>query len=238
MYAPANDPDPDGPRRVRHSPKGEARRFFNIGDWYWPLKDHPDLFARFARLGDEGEIGWEAWLAWLHAYGVLGVLPGRTGRYQRNETTDSFSRFAHEALLANRALKLFEAVTADKDGPDVETIAQILPEDVGDDPRQAERASLRAIQDMVEQKVHAECYEHLKPRDEVGWRKRNFSPFAREWGFNSLLGAMWLQFSWLVTMDGLRYCEVAGCNNHISPHDRSDRRTCSARCRKQKSRNS
>jgi hypothetical protein len=238
VYAPANDPDPDGPPRVRYSPKGEAKRFLNVGDLYLPLKAHPDLFARFARLADEGEIGREAWLAWLHTYGVLGVMPSRTGRYQRNETTDSFTRFVHEALLANRALRLFEAVTADQDAPDVETISKLLPEDVGDGPEQVERAALWAIRDMVEQKVHAECHELLKPRDTGVWRKKSLSPFAGEWGFNSLLGAMWLQFSWLVKMDGLRYCAVPGCNNHISPHDRGDRKTCGDRCRKRKSRKS
>jgi hypothetical protein len=236
VYSPANDPHPEGWRRVRYSPKVAAKRFLNVGDWYWPLRDHPDLFARFARLGDEGEIGREEWLRWLHEYGVLGVMPIRTGRYQRNETTDSFSRFVHEALLANRALKLFEAITADQSGSDVETISQLLPEDVGDDPDQAERAALWAIQDVVKQKVHSECYEHLKPRDDGAWRKRNMSPFAREWGFSSLLGAMWLQFSWLVSMDGLRYCQAPNCNNFISPYARPDKDTCSDRCRKAKSR--
>jgi hypothetical protein len=48
---------------------------------------------------------------------------------------------------------------------------------------------LRVIQDMIEQKVHAECYDQLKPRDEGGWCKKNMSLFAREWGFSSLLGA-------------------------------------------------
>src|SRR3712207_4594803 len=55
------------------SPDGHERRIRrrNIGEPYMPLKDHPDLFARFARIGDEGEIGRETWLEWLHAYGVL-----------------------------------------------------------------------------------------------------------------------------------------------------------------------
>jgi hypothetical protein len=219
-------------------PDGRERRIRrrNIGEPYMPLKRNPDLFDEFARLADRGEIGREEWLRWLHEYGVLGVMPSRTGRYQRNETTDSFSRFVHEALLANRTLKLFEAVTADQSGSDVETISQLLPEDVGDDPDQAERVALWAIQDVVKQKVHSECYEHLKPRDDGAWRKRNMSPFAREWGFSSLSGAMWLQFSWLVSMDGLRYCQAPNCNNHISPYARSDKDTCTDRCRKAKSR--
>ena len=141
-------------------------------------------------------------------------------------------------MLANRALKLFEAITADEDGPDVETIRELLLEDIGGEPDQVERTALWAIRDMVEQKVHAECHELLKLRDTGLWRKKNMSPFAGEWGFNSLLGAMWLQFSWLIRMDGLRYCEAAGCNNLIPPHARSDRKTFSDRCRKEKSRKS
>jgi hypothetical protein len=223
---------------IRSDGRERRIRRRNIGEYYMPLKDHPDLFARFARLGDDGEIGREAWLAWLHEYGVLGVLPDRTGPYQRNGTTDSFSRFVQEALLANRTLKLFEAVTADQNAPDFETIRDLLPEVRGDEPDQVEIAALQTIRDTVEQKIHAECHDLLKLRDTGVWRKKNMSPFAREWGCNSLLGAMWLQFSWLVSMDGLRYCEMPGCNRHISPYARSDKTTCGARCRKRKSRKS
>ncbi len=220
-------------------PDGRERRIRrrNIGESYMPLKDSPDLFARFARLADGGEIGREAWLEWLHEYGVLGVLPGRMGRYQRNEVTDSFSRFVQEALLANRILKAFEAVTADQDGPDVRTIRELLPEVVGDEADQVEQAALWTIRDTVEQKVNAECHQHLKPRDTGVWRKKGVSPFARVWGFDSLLGAMWLQFAWLVTMDGLRYCAAPGCNHHISPYARTDKETCDATCRQRKHRN-
>ncbi len=58
------------------------------------------------------------------------------------------------------------------------------------------------------------------------------TPFSREWGFASLLGAMYLQVEWLAIMDGLRYCQAPGCNRHLSPYARTNKVTCSPRCRK------
>ncbi|CAN5728429.1 hypothetical protein BH24ACT22_BH24ACT22_12040 [soil metagenome] len=211
-------------------------RRVNPANHYMPLEDYPDLFDKFARLAEtQAEIRREEWLRWLHEYGVLGVLPDRTAPYQRNEITDSFSDFVEEASLANRTLRLFEAIAV-PNGPNVKTIRELLPEGydkhVGDEPDQLQRAALRAIQDTIEKKVHADCYQRLVPRDTGVWRKKNLSPFARRWEFISLVGAMWLQFEWLVTMDSLRYCEAPGCNNHISSYERSDKKTCDATCRK------
>ena len=99
-------------------------------------------------------------------------------------------------------------------------------------PDQIEQAALCAVRDTIEQRIHAGCYQRLVLRDTDGWRKKNMSPLAREWGFNSLLGAIWLQFEWLVTMDGLRYCKAPGCNHHTSPYASPAKKTCDATCRK------
>lgn len=212
-------------RRLRRS---------NPANYYMPLRDCLELFDKFARLADQGEIGQQTWREWLDEYGVLGALPGRTGPYQCDQVTDSFLTFVQEALLANQTLRLLEAV-AGPDGPDVETIRELLPEEygvhVGDEPEQIERAALRAVEATIEQKVRADCYERPIPRDTGVWRKERLSPFTRRWEFTSLLEAMWLQFKWLVWMDGLRYC-AAGCGRHIPPYSRSDKKTCGARCRK------
>lgn len=218
----------------RDGSKGRLRRR-NAASYYMPLRDCPTLFKEFARLADRGEIGRETWRRWLDAYGVLGVQHDRTRPYQRDVITDSYFEFVREALLANKTLRLFEAVTS-PDGLDVETIRELLSEEfgrpVGDEPDQIERAALRAIEDTIEQKVHADCYERLVLRDTGVWREKRLSPFARRWEFTSLLGAMWLQYKWLVLMDDLRYCKAPGCGRHISPHDRTDRETCSDKCRK------
>lgn len=215
----------------------------NVFEHYMPLadKEYADLFDRFARLADRGEIGRQVWLDWLHKYGTLGFRglgnDGKPGG--KNTYTDVFSVFVREARLANQMLRLFGAATA-PNGPDVETISRLLPgeyrEYASDGPVELTQAALFAIQDTVELKVYVDCRPRLLPRDGDEWRKERVGPFQREWGFDSLLGAMWLQFMWLLTTDNLRYCEAPECNNPISPYARSDRTTCDATCRQRKRR--
>jgi hypothetical protein len=209
-------------------------RRYNPANYYMPLKDCPDLFVRFARLGDRGEIGRQTWREWLGEYGVLGVLPASTGPYQRDQVTDSYHTFVREALLAYRTLRIFEAVNR-PDGPDTETIRELLPEEygrhAGNEPDQMERAALRAVEATLEEKVRADCYDRPIPRESRVWRKNRLSPFTRRWEFTSLVGAMWLQFKWLVWTDDLRYC-ATGCGHHLPINSRIDKKTCSDRCRK------
>jgi hypothetical protein len=209
-------------------------RRYNPANHYMPLKDYPDLFVTFARLRDRGKIERQTWEEWLGEYGVLGVLTDGTGPYRRDQVTDSYHAFVREALLANRALRLFEA--ADRpDGPDVETLRVLLPDEngkrAGDEPDQMQDTALRAVESMIEQKVRADCYDRPVPRESRVWRKERLSPFTRRWEFTSLVGAMWLQFKWLVWTDDLRYC-AAGCGRHLPIRSRIDKKTCSARCRK------
>lgn len=230
-----------GPKSVDYTRQdgsiGRARRL-NASEYYMPLREHPDLFERFARLPERGAIDQETWLEWLHEYGVLGIrslLSGGNPVGQQNTTTDTFSRFVQESARANRILRLFEAVI-DRDGPDVEAIQKLLPEEYsgggGVEPRVLEGVALRAIQDTVEQKIHSDCYIRFIARDVGRWRSKNLSPFTREWGFSSLLGAMWLQFMWLATVDGLKQCKNPKCKRIISTYRRADAETCSTRCRK------
>ena len=44
---------------------------------------------------------------------------------------------------------------------------------------------------------------------------------------------MWVQVESLVLMDGLRYYQAPGCPCAIPHFSRSDKKTCSAACRKQ-----
>ena len=117
-------------------------------------------------------------------------------------------------------------------GPHVERISELLPEEhrgyAGLGPEERKQAAFFAVQDAVEQKVHADCRLRLIPRlDKDEGRKTQPGPFLPEWGFDSLLGAMWLQFLWLVTMNGTRYCTAPGCSNPTSAYDRPDRLPCS-----------
>src|SRR5215216_1385849 len=51
------------------------------------------------------------------------------------------------------------------------------------------------------------------------------------WGFRSLLGAMYLQLVWHIKS---RQCQAPGCNNIIGLHERSNKETCSPRCKQRR----
>ena len=90
-----------------------------------------------------------------------------------------------------------------------------------------------------------ECYPQLYGTTDT---------FERSWDFRSLLGAMWLQFYWLLTATGgVRRCQAPGCSKVISferpvlpsnPTVRNDRsqgyrkrrdaKTCSDACRQRR----
>lgn len=234
---------PESFEYLRRDGSRERLRRINVVERYMPLadKEYADLFDRFARLADRGEIGQQEWLDWLHEYGVLGFrglgADGKTGG--KNTVSDIYSVFVREARQANQMRRLFGAATL-PDGPDVGTIARLLPgeyrEYVSGGRGELAQAALFAIQDTVELKVHADCRPRLLARDGDEWRTQRVGPFLREWSFDSLLGAMWLQFMWLVTTDNLRYCEAPGCNNPISPYAKATRTTCDDRCRQRKRR--
>jgi hypothetical protein len=199
------------------------------------MEDHPDLFARFAKLGDREDIPASSWLEWVREYGVLGIrdLPGG-----RNEIEETHSDFVREVRLANRTLRLFEAATA-PEGPDVESIERLRfganDRHAYSGPEALELATRLEVSDIMRKKVNAECYRAFLVRGS-SWRKRKVSPLVEKWVFQSLLGALWLQFNWLTKFDSLRYCRAPDCHHHISPFDRSDKMTCDDRCRQSLSR--
>ncbi len=230
-------------RTIQHSPKGETIRYRqNVAHLYQPLaeKETADLFFKFARLGDGGAVAPERWLEFVRRYGVLGVLPGRTAITVRNTAVDALPDFTREASLASRTLRLFEAATV-KDGPETETILELLPDEHRDqaDDLTADTAglvALWAVGDTIQHKVLEGCYPHLIPRDNPQLTGR--SPLVREWAFNSLLGAMWLQFMWLTTAESVRHCAGPACNRVIDferpdggRKRRKDAKFCSNRCR-------
>jgi hypothetical protein len=170
-------------------------------------------------------------LAWAHDYGVLGLTYGHVSkmRYPGPDTTadflglgsarglaateqlnearggyrnESVARFAFEAWEAHIALRLFEAAASDREGgPDLETITAFVPEWSGYVPRTAEGLrnwALFTVMDSAQNKIAGRCYPRLY---------QGADDYTQGWGFNSLLGAMWLQMMWVLTRTGeIRRC--------------------------------
>ncbi len=179
---------------------------------YSPLRDRPGLFLRFSRLADSGGVSPGQWFEWVAENGVLGKTAGSRG----DRGIDAYSVFQEEARLASRTRRLFEAATRPRK-PDVAGIQELLPaeyEGVNEDPRHVEKVALGFVAETVQREVRQGCFYRILPRD--NFRQSRRSPLLRQWGFHSLLGAMWLQFEWLVSWDKwMRRCK--NCWRMLSP---------------------
>jgi hypothetical protein len=174
-------------------------------------------------------------LKWAHEYGVLGLTYGHKSRMllpgsditahflglesarglaiteQLNEArggypNETVARFAFEAWQAHVALRLFEAAKVDTEGgPDLETIMDFMPErsrHISRTPESLQSWALSVVKDSAQDKVAGRCYPRLHEGPDG---------YARGWGFNSLLGAMWLQMLWVITGTGrIRRCLWCG----------------------------
>lgn len=152
-----------------------------------------------------------------------GVL-GKSTTIRGDRTRDVYSIFVAEAQRASLIRRLFEAATK-RPKPDTTTIMALLPDEHQEHAEyrgRAKQVALQYVADTVEKRVAEDCFHRVLPRDKD--RQGNYSALLRQWGFHSLLGAMWLQFMWLATDEGTRYCEY--CGRILDPDRRSDARTC------------
>lgn len=193
---------------------------------YVPLRDDPDLFLRFARLG-EGELSSGAILEWVGERGLLGcgepavhpVAGQNAGWFGRPE--DGLGVFADEARRAAALLRwcdalldgdedrLVEAVSGypavEYNHPRPKRIVELSEEDLGtlarehgDSANRYYDGDLRPLAaDLVawemNEMLRFSCYRVLKP-----FATRALHRMVAGWGFTSLLGAMYLQLSWVL----------------------------------------
>jgi hypothetical protein len=212
---------------------------------YVPLREEPELFLKFVRLAEQ-EMDRNTWLNWVNRYGTLGL--GRVEPYKphaQGGPGETYARFVEESKAGNTALRLFEAATAPY-GPNTEAISSRVPDRyrayVMANADRARNWALKEAAVLCQYRLKTECYPQLYGTTDT---------FERSWDFRSLLGAMWLQFFWLLTATGgVRRCQAPGCTNVISfegpvaPPDRTvhndrshgyrkrrDAKTCSDACR-------
>ena len=218
---------------------GEAfwEYFNSVEEWYSPLS-FPALFLEFAGLVEEGEVSIDVMLDWVERYGVLG-FEGREYRGTDPQMPDlmggpmdNLRSFAFEARKANAVLRLYEAATA-TGGPDVEGISKygdyivtpFIENRFGDrleDPLFLKEIALDWVGGTVRRVVADDCYPELYQEGDT---------FRSGCGFKSLLGAMYLQMTWLMTATGeFRRCQRPGCNKIIIS-GRKDKKFCDVNCR-------
>ncbi len=192
---------------------------------YAPLENCPGLFLKFSHLADTGGVSQKRWLEWIDTYGVLGLMPrgASTGKMpiKGDKLRDLYSVFVEEAQLASWCRRLFEAATT-KRKPDINTLRELLPDDYGTDGNE-EADALQIVMEVIDKKVREGCFRQRLVRG--NYRQSRSSPLLSRWNFNSLIGAMWLQFQWLTqTDDWMRRCEY--CGGMLAPNSRSDKKWC------------
>lgn len=193
---------------------------------YAPLRDEPDLFLGFARLG-EGEPSSGAILEWVGEHGLLGcgepavhrIAGQNAGWFGRPE--DGLGVFADEARRAAALLRwcdallegdedrLVEAVSGypavEYNHPRPRRIAELSDEDLAALATKHRDSAIRyydgdlrllaadLVAWEVNERLRFSCYRVLKP-----FAARTPRRVVGGWGFTSLLGAMYLQLSWVL----------------------------------------
>ena len=226
-----------------------------IDDDHWsrykPLEVH-DLFLRFARLSKQPNSPERA-LAWARKYGVLGLTGAYHHGWQGGEQ-DTVEAFDKQVVRAAGILALYEAVLNQDHGESRRLILEEYPSisvelwGSGSSDWSLEETektivdefegnylayALEASSWLVERTVRKECHPALRPEGTA-----DPSGLAGSWGFESLLGAMYLQIYWLMASGGevtrCRYCSRIISLNRPSPGARKPpkhKKFCDNACR-------
>lgn len=222
LIAPFRPPLPE-PGRVLGF--GDCPQDEGLKRLYAPLRAVPDLFLRFAGLARKGPLSRDEALAvmqaWVTAYGVLGIdgvdrleTPVRSA--YRQGRRESLTAFVEAVKEAARCLQLYEAATA-PGGPDAEVLDRYRAS--GDSLQQKREWALTVVGDIVGAHVSADCHPMLYRRVKEGKDGRAVARHMREtlafewgWGFDSLLGAMYLQMMLYMDVGGEgRRCKRPDC---------------------------
>lgn len=186
---------------------------------YRPLVDEPGLFFRFAEAYDGGVLR-GAWRDWIKRYGVLGLHDGSP----RGGPEESYKEFTRKAREAHEVLHLYEAAANPRGAGEKYIRDYLHPEKVPEGIAAARDAALRVVGVRVQQNLSQECFPQLYQNAD--------GTFVLSYGFRSLLGAMYIQMSALLS-DGAtaaRWCKAPDCHRIISPDRRRHTEFCNKAC--------
>jgi hypothetical protein len=261
VYAPLRPPE-----RPEEAVVQIGQPDLNLDRMYSPLRDVPDLFLRFASLAprkplsDDDKL--ERMLKWARSYGVLGSKAHTVGLIADNPRTLDYSAqpdrvqslFEFQCAVQEAALclRLYQAATANQGLGDEGELSEVLSEQNRKNKSldlQRERALMRA-QIIAHAHITEQCYPVLaRQLRRTTNNTYETAGFSQGWGYRSLLGAMYLQMMWLMTIaSNVKRCEGPDCINiitfdppesPISPEKgargkyrtRSDKRFCSENCK-------
>ncbi len=213
---------------------------------YVPLRDTPTLFLDFARLPDEnreGIVGPQEMMGWVRHFGLLGVgreesvsgIPtneigpvvthgslrpedavvalkgvadgGEDPTSVGDGRAESLSRFSGAIDDARRGLRLYEAAT-DTGELGADRLRGMHPQGDATPLDELRREALAEADRYVAHYLESETYLTSYRRDD--------GTHARVPSTRSLLGAMWLQMSFLMEAgENVTRCRFEGCINIV-----------------------
>lgn len=221
---------------------------------YRPLEEDPDLFLEFARLYD-GERSPEVALRWANEHAPLSCTLG----YETNRssfratgisTREYVDDFFEEVDRAATVLKLYEGVSKRSELGVLETITegpspfveQYYTDLFRVNPESDDMMVFGYFALMLEvsRMVRTFAYPHLAVFSDFPLVSR----ITEGWGFDSLLGAMYLQMYWLLAAGSgnVAYCKFCGKLISLTTRTarpgadgkprktRQDKRYCDNRC--------
>jgi len=220
---------------------------------YNPLVDTPYLFLEFARIVERKDP-WQALRNWFQQYGLLGITAYPDTENREHWKGIVFPRHYHDdrggtwdrievtwelAYQANESLILYEAVL----GRDEEKLERALSLESDLEASGVERVDALingALHQMIEYAL-GDLYVYAYPDITFPDDNLTIDHLTRSWGARNLLGAMGLQFYWLITSAGeLSRCKYCGRIISYAPpmpgsdtdrKPRKDKEFCDSRCR-------
>jgi hypothetical protein len=191
----------------------------------------PELVVELAELAEK-EITPEDVLDWAEVYGLLGIE--RYAIVNADNTSaclrwdkgrkESVLRFAEAAGEVRACLRIYEALTSEEE-VDLEALlslveflplAKFLPIKAerfwGKRPGMERARLLRAVGTTVQWLLQGHCFPQMTIYSR-GSPSLPTGKFALSWGFENLLGAIWLQMAWLLEAESerVRRCKLPGC---------------------------
>jgi hypothetical protein len=181
---------------------------------FYPLSS-PGLFLEFAKLGGKEEITQDDVLEWVHCYGILGLdlaeHVGDVGPYPfLDGPIESVAAFAREAQEANLMKRTYEAALR-LDSLEDQVVVEAFRElqsmfgwsrySLPSLPECREKA-WNAVITQVQRRLDKHCV--------VRWRRAG-NGLVEFLEFKTLLGAMYLQFAWVLrSRADVRRCKHCG----------------------------
>jgi hypothetical protein len=237
---------------------------------YNPLIDTPYLFLEFARITERRDP-FRALLDWFERYGLLGMTEETRMEDREHWKGMNFPQVRHDdrggpadrieviwelAHQYNESLVLYEAVLSRDEGklehalfPEHELEYAEVRRHGLEEKAEASGASwtdvlvnsaLHQVIEYASGDLYIYAYPHIVYPDEEFFTVEGLT---RGWGARNLLGAMGLQFYWLITSAGeLAHCQHCGRiisyappipsgENRRTRKPRTDKKFCDDRCR-------